>query len=67
MGSYHPCENCSDLYDMYVEIETIFQNITSVDQRIFVYLLEETIYSFYQGRYDDSYRLPWTDLCKSPL
>lgn len=67
MDRHHPCENCSDLYDMYVEIETIFQNITHIDQRIFVYLLEDTIYNFYHGQYDESYKLPWTDLCTSPL
>ena len=62
-----PCENCSELYDMYEEIEKIFHNITYQDKAVFVYLLEETIYNFYQGRYDRGYQLPWIELLKPQL
>lgn len=62
MDRKHPCENCSQIYDLYVEIESIFQNVDYKGQIILVDRLESVIYDFYQSTYDSEYKLPWTEL-----
>lgn len=52
----------SDMRYMYAEIDRILSNVSDRDAYIFIYLLEHAIWQFYQGTYDEDYRLPWTIL-----